>query len=106
MVRVSLTLNIGQSIGMKGHLTTFIQKALKHRIKCIDWPPSITPLGMKDSEKRTWKVQNIPAGRLEYFLGLLLNDDVDMRVKFVKWDAGATPQQFLLATILKKLCTL
>lgn len=87
---------------MKGHLTTFINEALKHRVKCIDWPPSVTPLGMKEPGKGAWKVQNIPASRLEHLTNLILNDDEDMRVKFVGWDKGTTII-LLLSTMLTKL---
>lgn len=92
----SLTFNLGQSIGMKGHLTNFLNEALRHRVKCIDWPPSITPIGIRGDSKGSWKVQDIPAGRLTHFLDLILNVDEDMRVKFVKWDEGAAPKRYCL----------
>lgn len=90
---------------MKGHLTSFLNEALRHRVKCIDWPPSITPIGMRGDEKGSWKVQDIPAGRLTHLLSLILNDDEDMRVKFVKWDEGAA-KKFLFTTTLTNPPTL
>lgn len=71
----------------KGHLTTFLDSAIKHRIKCINWPKNVPYLGSRVGGA-SWAVVKIPGPEVESMYESFMGFDFVNQVQFVKWGEG------------------
>lgn len=82
-----LLLITGQAFGLKAHITSFPQEALKYKIQAINWPANVPALGVP-MPKGSWNTQLLSSQELKALWRAIMPDKADDGLKFEKWSKG------------------